>query len=151
MNRLLMGICASALGITLAAQAQSPPNPPSSSQQTSPAKPPAQQKKPAATKTAPPSANPEDPHTATRGGADKSTYQEGKKIDNSAGCSTPTDAQSAGIDTSHDSAARKRSDGKRTVCTTSGAGGVGAVDKSSRKQEDKQKSATSSSTSAKPR
>ena len=56
-------------------------------------------------KAVPPSANPEDPHTATTGGADKNTFQAGKKLDDSAGCSTPTDAQSAGVDTSRDSAA----------------------------------------------
>jgi hypothetical protein len=149
MKRLLMSICASALGLAVCAQAQSPP--PSNPPQGSSAKQPAQPKTPAPTKTAPPSANPEDPHTATTGGADKQTFQAGKKIDDSAGCSTPTDAQSAGVDTSHDSAAHKRSDGKRTVCTTSGAEGVGAVDKSKPKPKDKQKSAASSSTSANPR
>jgi hypothetical protein len=149
-RRLLMGICAGALGLAINVQAQSPPNPPSNPPQQSPAKPPPQQQKPAPTKVVPPSANPEDPHTATTGGADKSTFQAGKKLDDSAGCSTPTDAQSAGVDTSRDSAARRRSDGKRTVCTTAGAGGVGSVDKSKRRA-DQQKPATSSSSSAKPR
>lgn len=79
-------------------------------------------------KTAPKSSNPEDPHTATTGGADQSTYQAGKKADSSAGCSTPTDARSAGIDTSKGSPQRERANGNRTVCTTSGAEGVGAKD-----------------------
>jgi hypothetical protein len=130
--------CLATFGLVLTAQAQSPPAKPA----------------PAPTKTEPRTAHPEDPHTATTGAADKRVYQNGKKPDDSAGCSTPTDARSAGVDTSKDSAARKRSDGTRTVCTTSGAEGVGAVDKSKRKQEqDKQKSAAapSTSTSANPR
>jgi hypothetical protein len=107
---------------------------------------------PAPTKTVPRSSNPEDPHTATTGGADQQTFQAGKKADNSAGCSTPTDARSAGIDTSNDSAARKRSDGTRTVCTTSGAEGVGAVEKPKKDaQKPKSAAAPASSTSATPR
>jgi hypothetical protein len=71
------------------------------------------------TQTAPPSAHPEDPATtSTKGKAADQTYQTGKKADDNAGCSTPTDAQSAGVKTS-----------RKTVCTTSGADGVGAVDK----------------------
>src|SRR4051794_37930419 len=84
---------------------------------------------PPPTTTAPKSSNPEDAHTATTSGAAKSTFQAGKKPDASAGCSTPTDARSAGVDTSKDSAGKKRSDNTRTVCTTAGAEGVGASEK----------------------
>jgi hypothetical protein len=151
MKLAISSACLAALGLVLTAQAQSPSNPPrdSAPQKQTPSK-----SAPAPTKTEPRTAHPEDPHTATTGGADKQVYRTGKKIDDTAGCSTPTDAKSAGVDTSHDSAARRRSDGSRTVCTTSGAEGVGAVDKSKRKQQkDQQKSAEApaTSTSGKPR
>jgi hypothetical protein len=100
---------------------------------------------------APKSSNPEDPHTATTGNADKQAFQAGKKPDNSAGCSTPTDARSAGIDTSKDSPNQKRSDNTRTVCTTAGAEGVGASEKPKQKKPPKEASAPQSSTSGKPR
>jgi len=131
--------CSLAMSAAALAQTQSAPTKPTPD-------------KSASTKPAPRSANPEDPYTATTGGADKQAFQTGKKLDNSAGCSTPTDAKSAGIDTSKDSAVHNRSDGTRTVCTTSGAEGVGAIDKSKKTEEQrKAASAPSSSTSAKPR
>jgi hypothetical protein len=129
-----------ALGLVATAQAQTSPT----------------QEKPAIPKTEPRSANPEDAHTSTTGEADKKTFQAGSKRDASAGCSTPTDAKSAGVDTRNDPAVRKRSDGTRTVCTTSGSEGVGAVDKS-KKDQPKEKNTQSSSaaerssTSPKPR
>ncbi len=91
------------------------------------------------TQTAPPSANPEDPSTSTKGKSAENTYQTGKKADASAGCSTPTDARSAGVDPSS-AQGQRREDGKKTVCTTAGADGVGATDKSGKAKE--QKSAT---------
>jgi hypothetical protein len=72
------------------------------------------------TKPAPRSANPEDAHSATKGAAAEQTYQAGKKADASAGCSTPTDAQSAGA-AGGDTRGGVHKDGTRTVCTTTGA------------------------------
>jgi hypothetical protein len=106
------------------------------------------------TTPAPPSSHPEAPRTATTGGADKQAYQEGKKPDDSAGCTNPTDAASAGV-APDDSAARKRADGKKTVCTTAGAERVGAKDKAdpskTSKSTAKEAKAPSTSTSATPR
>ena len=73
------------------------------------------------TKPAPPSANPEDARTSTKGAAAKQTYQAGKKPDASAGCSTPTDAKSAGVTGGGDTRGGVRKDGDRTVCTSTGA------------------------------
>jgi hypothetical protein len=101
---------------------------------------------PPKTTTAPPSA-----HTPRNtGGADKDTFQAGAKPDASAGCSTPTDAKSAGVDEkAKESNARTRPGEKRTVCTTAGAEGVGAKDK--KKDEAKKSASAPSSTSPKPR
>lgn len=60
------------------------------------------------TKPAPPSKAPQD---SSRGEAAPNTYVDGKKKDVSGGCSTPTDAQSAGA---------KTRDADKTVCTNSG-------------------------------
>jgi hypothetical protein len=142
MKLALALLAASSLSLVPAVHAQSSQTP-----QTKPAP-----SAPAPAKPVPRSSNPEDPHTATTGEADQQTFRTGKKLDNSAGCSTPTDAKSAGIDTSNDSAARKRSDGTRTVCTTSGAEGVGAVDKPKKDtQKPNSTAAPASSASDKPR
>lgn len=104
--------------------------------------PPPQQKTPQQTKPATPS---------TTGAADKSVFQAGAKPDASAGCSTPTDARSAGVDEkSKESNARTRPKENRTVCTTAGAEGVGAND-SKAKQRPKKNASAPSSTSEKPR
>lgn len=84
------------------------------------------------------------------GAADKDTFQAGAKPDASAGCSTPTDAKSAGVDEkAKESNARTRPGEKRTVCTTAGAEGVGAKEKP--KNEPKKSASAPSSTSPKPR
>jgi hypothetical protein len=80
------------------------------------------------TTTAPASKNPEDARTSTKGAAASQTYQTGKKKDDSAGCSTPTDAASAGVKTPNRDP-NARADGNRTVCTTSGSEGVSATEK----------------------
>jgi len=127
MNSRIPVICATCVWLAVNAAVAAPPPPP---------------------KTIPPSSNPEDPHTATKGGADKSVYHGVKKADDSAGCSTPTDAASAGVEKPSPST---RSNGKKTVCTTSGAEGVGAIEKN-KPDESKQKSASAPrSTSEKPR
>ena len=88
---------------------------------------------------------------STTGAADKSVFQAGAKPDASAGCSTPTDARSAGVDEkAKESNARTRPNENRTVCTTAGAEGVGAKDDKG-KQQPKQNASAPSSTSAKPR
>lgn len=138
-----------ALGLIGSAQAQSSETPKQSNQESKQQN---TQKEVPHTKPAPRSSNPEDAHTSTTGAADKKTFQAGKKADDTAGCSTPTDAKSAGVDTSSDSPTRKRSDGRRTVCTTAGSEGVGAVDKSKKKKQTPPRSATDpGSTSAEPR
>lgn len=73
------------------------------------------------TTQAPASKNPEDARTSTKGDAANQTFEAGKRADASAGCSTPTDAASAGVTPS--TAEPKRADGKRTVCTTAGGEG----------------------------
>ena len=62
------------------------------------------------TKPAPPSTS----QNSSRGAAAKDTYVTGKKPDVSGGCSTPTDAASAGAQPSRGA--------DKTVCTTSGEG-----------------------------
>lgn len=69
------------------------------------------------TKTAPTTAHPEDPSTATKGQSAQQTYSAGKKADDAAGCSTPTTAADAGVAPAD---SRTRANGQKTVCTTTG-------------------------------
>ena len=87
------------------------------------------------TETQKPSANPEDAATSTKGKAASQTYQTGKKADASAGCSTPTDAKSAGVDTSTAQGDARR-DGNKTVCTTAGGKGKAPPKKSATATEE---------------
>ena len=70
------------------------------------------------TKPAPPSKTPQD---SSRGAAAPNTYVTGKKPDVAGGCSTPTDARSAGVDK------RGAQNNDKTVCTNSGEGSQSAT------------------------
>ncbi len=86
------------------------------------------------TKTAPANAHPEDSQPATTGAASNNTYHDGKKPDDSAGCSTPTDAASAGVKVPDRRSTQERQ-GKQTVCTTSGGDDGGHSRKHAEKPE----------------
>lgn len=76
------------------------------------------------TKTAPPTGNPEKSQPETTGKASRDTYTDGKKRDDAAGCSTPTDAKSAqSANRGANNARTPGASGKGTVCTTSGEEG----------------------------
>lgn len=119
--------CSLALACTGAAMAQTTQQPQSAPQNRPDARyhhPSGQDSKPSTTtvkptKPAPRTAHPEDPHGETTGEAAKQTYQAGKKSDDTAGCSTPTDASRAQPKPS-DQKARQSRHGKQTVCTTTG-------------------------------
>jgi len=98
------------------------------------------------TTQAPASKNPEDARTSTKGDAADQTFATGKRSDSSAGCSTPTDAASAGVTSS--GAQPRRADGRRTVCTTAGSDETGKRDA---KKSDSAKSADASTRTTKPR
>jgi hypothetical protein len=122
-------------GLAAAVLAQTPvPSPPPATQERPDARypnPSGQDSNPSSTtvkptKTAPPTSNPEKSRSATTGAAAKQTYEDGKKRDDAAGCSTPTDAKSARTKQPNKANSGPQARGQQTVCTTSGEDGNGA-------------------------
>jgi hypothetical protein len=121
MKLITVTLCASLIALAGAAGAQTSPAPQTRPDARYP-NPSGQDSQPSQTrvnptKTAPPSSNPEDASTATKGDAAKRAYSAGKKADDSAGCSTPTTAADAGTAPAD---SRTRASGEKVVCTTTG-------------------------------
>jgi hypothetical protein len=103
------------------------------------------------TKTAPPTAHPEDSRPSTTGAASRQTYQGagGKKPSDNTGCSTPTDPVSAGVKVP-DSQATQQRQGKQTVCTTSGGDSDKAPNTTPKAKESERKKPTATAPNSAP-